>query len=517
MPRYQKIFSLILIVCSSISSFATLSANKLIEDDDHIYEATHYQFRLETVTDRVSTPWGIAFLPDGRFVVTEISGGLRIYGPEGEELGRRQKLSLQIDHGYRSGLMDVAAHPNFSDNNWLYFTYTKSYPRPGARSNAFTALARARLSPDNKISDLQDIWEAPNYASPNRGTSGSRIAITEQHLYFSTGDRNLLDAVQRIDTPHGKILRLNLDGSVPQDNPLVQTPQAIPSIWSVGHRNPQGLAIQPGTGQLFATEHGPRGGDELNVILPARNYGWPTVSYGVEYDGTSITNASEGEGFVSPITHWTPSIAPCGIDFYQGKDFPKWEGDLLVTALAAEELRRVEIIKGARVIHQEVLLKWQGRVRDVKVSPKGEVYLLFNSPDRIAKMVPVRDNQAFYDQRARNFKNNPRRTSMDTAAEEKIRTLSDKRTKSRQDPALALIQSHCTSCHGRGFAGGSAPALVPGQLNHVKTPEDFARILRDGIPEKGMPALANLFTETELKTLTDYLERVFLKQRTTNP
>jgi glucose/arabinose dehydrogenase len=208
-------------------------------------------------------------------------------------------------------------------------------------------------------------------------------------LFFSIGERGRMHDAQSVSLPNGKIHRVMDDGRIPPDNPFVNQPGAVKSIWSYGHRNPQGLVFNQQTHELWETEHGPRGGDELNLILPGRNYGWPEITYGMDYNGTPISAFTAKEGMEQPVVHWTPSIAVCGIDFYHGDKFPKWQGNLFVTSLAGQEFRRL-VIEGHTVKEQEVVFKNVGRVRDVVSGPDGLVYVALNSPDEIVRLEPVK-------------------------------------------------------------------------------------------------------------------------------
>ena len=208
------------------------------------------------------------------------------------------------------------------------------------------------------------------------------------HLFFSIGERGQQDDAQDSSRPNGKVHRLHDDGRVPDGQSVRGQRRRAADVWSYGHRNPQGLAQHPVTGELYDAEHGPRGGDELNRVLPGRNYGWPVITYGMNYDGTPITDPPRQAGMEQPIVYWAPSIAVCAIDFYAGDRFPRWRNDLLVSALAAEELRRL-VVEGGKVTKQEVLFKGIGRVRDVVSGPDGLVYVAFNGPDRIARLVPA--------------------------------------------------------------------------------------------------------------------------------
>jgi glucose/arabinose dehydrogenase len=212
----------------------------------------------------------------------------------------------------------------------------------------------------------------------------------DQHLFFSIGERGVQEHAQDLTRPNGKIHRLMDDGEVPPDNPFAAKDGACRSIWSYGHRNPQGLVLDSATGRLWETEHGPRGGDELNLIRKAANYGWPRITYGINYNGTPITDRTEMPGMEQPLIHWTPSIAVCSLDLYRGDKFPRWRDNLFATALAQEELRRL-VVAGDRVVEQEVLFKGIGRVRDVVAAPDGLIYVVLNKPDRLVRLVPAGD------------------------------------------------------------------------------------------------------------------------------
>jgi glucose/arabinose dehydrogenase len=238
--------------------------------------------------------------------------------------------------------------------------------------------------------DQETLYKAPPELYWDDNTHfGSRFLFDrEGHLFYSIGDRGHQDDAQDLSLPNGKIHRIHDDGRIPKDNPFVGRPGALPSIWSYGNRNPQGLAWHPVTGELWSSEHGPRGGDELNRIEPGRNYGWPVITYGMNYDGTPITDKTEQDGMEQPVMQWTPSIAVCAIVFYTGDRFPGWKTDLFVTALGGQALRRL-VIEGKRVVHEEVLFKGLGRVRDVVNGPDGTLYVVLNDPGRIVRMVPA--------------------------------------------------------------------------------------------------------------------------------
>jgi glucose/arabinose dehydrogenase len=350
---------------------------------DTVVTSREHRFRLELVTEGVETPWSIAFLPDGRMLVTEKAGRLRIV-EKGKLLPEPVAGVPKVWSEGQGGLLDVAPHPDYATNGWIYLSYSD----PGPDGSAMTKVIRGRLK-DGALVDQETLFAAP-VSLYRTGTVhfGSRFVFDKGYLYFSIGERGQQQDAQDLKRPNGKVHRIRDDGKVPEDNPFVKMAGALPTIWSYGHRNPQGLAKHPATGELYDAEHGPRGGDEINHVRVGRNYGWPVITYGMNYDGTPMTNLTAKDGLEQPITYWTPSIAVCAIDFYVGDRFPRWKNDLLVSSLAAEDLRRLRI-DGDTLVEQEVLFKGVGRLRDVVVGPDGLVYVAFNVPDRIARLVPV--------------------------------------------------------------------------------------------------------------------------------
>jgi len=346
---------------------------------------THARFTLETVTDDLDTPWGLAFLPDGRMLVTECDGRLRVIDADGRlDPEPVSGLPPVIRHG-QGGLMDVAVHPDYAKNGWIYLALADG-ERGEGRPKTHTAIQRGRLR-DGAWTDAEWIFRVdPAFYSASTVHFGSRIVFRDGYVFFVIGERGGLDIAQDLARPEGKIFRLFDDGRVPPDNPFVDTPGALPGIWSYGHRNPQGLVFNR-DGRLYATEHGPRGGDELNVIKPGANYGWPVITHGMNYNGTPMTGLTEKDGMEQPVVHWTPSIAACGLAEYRGAAFPDWEGDLFAGGLRSEELRRLRLRDG-KVIEQEIVLKGSGRIRDVKLGPDGHLYLALNNPDRIVRLQP---------------------------------------------------------------------------------------------------------------------------------
>jgi aldose sugar dehydrogenase len=380
----QEVRAMVIYIHEERAKFRRSQASVPKPEGDAVVQSERHSFRVETITRDVKEPWSVAFLPDGRMLVTEKAGQLRIV-QDGQLQAPPVAGIPPVWSKGQGGLLDVAVHPDYAKNGWIYLSYSD----PGEGDSAMTAVVRGKLR-DGQFVEQQEIFKAPPQLYRTGPVHfGSRFVFDGKgHLFFSIGERGQMKDAQDLSRPNGKVHRIFEDGRVPQDNPFVSKAGAFPTIWTYGNRNPQGLAQHPETGELWEVEHGPRGGDELNLIEPGKNYGWPVITYGMNYDGTPITDRTAQEGMEQPIIHWTPSIAVCAIDFYVGDRFPGWRHDLLVGALAQQEVRRV-VIKGRKVTHQEVLFSGAGRVRDVVVGPDGYVYIAFNGPDRVARLVPV--------------------------------------------------------------------------------------------------------------------------------
>ncbi len=341
-------------------------------------------FRVDTIVDGLDIPWGLTFLPNGDLLITERSGKLFRFsnGTLSEPISG---LPNVISYG-QGGLMDIALHPDYEKNGWIYMTYSKAAPN-GKREGS-TAVCRAKLD-GNTLTQLEDIFVAQPYSSKGQHW-GSKLAFDDKgHVFFGVGDRGQRDVNPQTLTNHcGKIHRIMDDGKIPADNPFVHEENAMPSIYSYGHRNPQGTAIHPITGELWESEHGPRGGDEINRIQPGLNYGWPVISYGINYNGTTFTDLTAKDGMEQPIHYYDPSIAPCGMTFVTGNRYKGWENNLLLGSLSFRYLERVEL-EGNKVVHTEKLLPEIGRVRNVKVSPDGYIYVAIEKPGKILKLYPV--------------------------------------------------------------------------------------------------------------------------------
>lgn len=340
-------------------------------------------FKIETLVSGLDHPWGIEFLPDGRILVTERAGRLRVI--RDGKLDPAPITGLpQIYVRQDGGLLDVIAHPDFAKNGWIYLAYTETGK---AALSSGTVIIRGRIR-DGRWVDQQTIFTYDQKYYTVRDTShyGCRFLWDPTgHLFFTLGDRGRPDDAQDLASPLGKIHRINDDGTIPADNPFAQRAGALGTVWSYGHRHVQGMSYHPATGRLWATEHGPTGGDELNVITPGHNYGWPIVSMGSD----SVRKFEKSrEGMDSPLAWWTPSIAPSGIEFNRGDKFPGWKNSLLIAGLGGQQIRRIET-EGDRVTHQEILFKELGRVRDIVTGPDGFLYVAFDGPYRIARITPM--------------------------------------------------------------------------------------------------------------------------------
>jgi glucose/arabinose dehydrogenase len=344
---------------------------------------------VDVIANGLPHPWAIDFLPDGRMIVTERGGKMRIVTQAGG-VGEAIKGVPDVVAAGQGGLLDVAVHPNFTENRLIYWSFSEA----GQGGNS-TAVARGRLSEDaTTLNDVRVIFsQRPKVRSKNH--FGSRLVFDGKgHLFVTLGERSAAKfrvQAQDLGSHLGKIVRLMEDGKVPGDNPFVNKEGALPEIWSYGHRNPQAAAINPATDQLWEIEHGPMGGDEINLPEPGKNYGWPVVSYGKNYSGTPVgSGKSKKPGMEDPIYQWTPVIAPSGMTFYTGALFPQWKGNLFVGGLKVKTLVRLEL-DGNKVTHEERLLRDLGvRIRDVAQGPEGDLYVVTDEDDgMILKLSPA--------------------------------------------------------------------------------------------------------------------------------
>jgi glucose/arabinose dehydrogenase len=340
--------------------------------------------RITNVAVGLEHPWGLAFLPDGRLLVTERPGRLRLVSRDGvsEPLAGVPAVYARG----QGGLLDVSLSPRFAEDRLVYF----SFAEPGGPGGG-TAVARARLG-ERSLDDVQVIWRQQPKVSGNNHWGSRLVWRRDGTLFVTLGERfNYRDSAQDLATTLGKIVRINADGSIPADNPFVSRKDARPEIWSYGHRNPQGAALHPQTGKLWTVEHGPAGGDEVNIPLPGRNYGWPVIGYGNHYNGRPIGVGTHKEGMEQAVYYWNPAIAPSGMDFYTGDKFPGWRGNMLIAVLKEQMLVRLEL-SGEKVVREERMLRGIGdRLRQVRTGPDGYVYLLTDESDgRILRLEPAR-------------------------------------------------------------------------------------------------------------------------------
>jgi glucose/arabinose dehydrogenase len=352
--------------------------------------ATKTPLQIEVVARGLRNPWSLAFLPDGKMLVCEKPGAMRIVTRDGT-IGEPIQGVPKVTFGGDAGLLDVALDPSFGTNRLIYFTYVE----PRDRANG-VALAKAKLSDDLKrLEDLSVILRVePNVPMPAH--YGSRLLFDKEgKLFVSLAERLMSpyrEQAQKLDSRLGKILRINTDGTPAPGNPFANTPGALPEIWSYGHRNPQGLTFHPQTGELWDTEHGPQAGDEVNVILPGRNYGWPVIAYGTEYTGEAINGGlTRKEGMEQPVYYWDPAIAPSGATFYSGDLIPEWKNNLFVAALAGQHVSRL-VLDGHHVVGEErLLLDQRQRMRDVRQGPDGALWVLSDDRDGRLIRIAVRD------------------------------------------------------------------------------------------------------------------------------
>jgi len=359
------------------STVTAIKPIKAIEDVPSVED----QVKVEDWATDLDEPWGIEFIENDVALVTEKSGKLWLVGSD--ERKEIEGIPASVDNR-QGGLLDVATDPNYSQNGWIYLSFTHA---DDADSKALqTKIVRGQIK-DGTWAGEQTLFQAKPEDYIKTGFHfGSRITFDDKgHLYFGIGDRGIQDEAQDLTRPNGKIHRIMRDGSIPKDNPFVDVEGAYPSIYSYGNRNPQGTIVHPETGILWETEHGPRGGDELNVIKSGVNYGWPKISYGINYNGTELTPHTALPGMAQPVSQWTPSIAVCGLDVYTGDLFPDWKGRLLAGGLAFETVRLIEV-EGETYVGEAKLLQDKGRVRDVTTGPDGAIYVAL--PSRIVRISP---------------------------------------------------------------------------------------------------------------------------------
>jgi glucose/arabinose dehydrogenase len=382
-----------------LSAALTMSvATAAAQSPPPVHRSALHGYRVVTVVEGLQNPWSLAFLPGGDMLVTERAGRLRLVR-NGRLVPEPVQGLPRLRTGGQGGLLEVMLHPAFASNRLVYLTYSK----PNADSTqGTTAVARARFEND-RLTDVREIFEAKVW-SQGRGHHGSRLAFDRNgYLFITLGDRQVppqgnLEAhpAQDLTNHFGKTIRLRDDGTIPEDNPFVARADALPEIWTYGHRNVQGLVIHPESGDLFTTEHGPQGGDELNNLQPGKNYGWPVIGFGVNYrTGAAIHTGTHRAGMEQPLHVWVPSIGTSGLMIYTGDRFPQWRGNIFAGGMVGEQLVRLTM-DGRRVTNQETLVQRMGRIRDVRQGPDGFIYLVLEdrsgAPTPIVRLEPVQGN-----------------------------------------------------------------------------------------------------------------------------
>ena len=352
-----------------------------------------YILKVETLVGTgLSTPWALEFTDSRRALISERTGGLR-FMVDGK-LDPRPITGLPPTYSQRTtgGFMDIALDPDYEKNGWIYLAYSHTKDDPSEKNaRGMTRVVRGKIGGHEWINQ-QTLFEVPDSLKiPGGNRWGCRFIFDDKgFLYFTIGDMARAVDAQNPGKPSGKTFRIHSDGSIPKDNPFKGVAGALEAIYTVGNRNVQGLALHPLTRQIWATEHGPMGGDEVNILKKGANYGWPLVTHGVDYSGEIVSNETENERFQSPVLQWTPSIAVCPAEFVVGQRFQKWANNLLVGALAFEEIRRL-VVSGDKVTSEELIMKGVGRVRDLKMGPDDALYVVLNNPDMILRIIPEKE------------------------------------------------------------------------------------------------------------------------------
>ena len=368
---------------SGIIAMLALTAGASVAGAEERFDSQSGPISVVTVAKGLEHPWGLAFLPDGRMLVSERPGRLRLVDAKGTLSKPIAGVPKVYDEG-EGGLLDVALDPDFATNQLIYFAFAE----PGD-GGAATSVARAKLAGD-RLEQVQIIFRQQPKVDGDTHFGSRLLFLKDGTLLVTLGDRNHREFIPDMKSTIGKLVRINRDGTIPADNPFVGRSDVAPEIYTLGHRNAQGATLDPATGELWTAEHGARGGDELNIPKPGKNYGWPVIAYGREYSGAKIGEGTSKPGLEQPVYYWDPSIAPSGITFYTGDKFPAWRGNLFVAALAFQLVARLEV-KGDRIVKEERLLEDMGdRIRDVVQGPDGYLYLLTDADDgRILRIEPA--------------------------------------------------------------------------------------------------------------------------------
>lgn len=383
----MKIFDMLLVILSIVAFTSCDIFNK--NDDftsniDDINKALilseELKYRVDTIADGLSNPWALTFLPNNDLLVTERDGEIRIIRDDKLLEDKIDGVPDVYAEG-QGGLFEIILHPDYLDNGWLYISYAAKGDGGGN-----TAIMRAKLDGFNLV-NKEVIFQAKPFLSGGNHFGGRMEFDRDGYLYLSVGERGRKPNAQDLENHCGKIMRLNDDGSIPSDNPYVSEAGVKPEIYTNGNRNPQGMAIHPVTGQIWTHEHGPMGGDEINIVQAGVNYGWPEATFGKNYDGSIISDFSSLEGMADPLHYWDPSIAPCGMSFVTSDLFPQWKGNLLVGSLKFRYVARLTL-DGETVINEEKIIENLGRVRSITEAPDGLIYVSVESPGMVVRISP---------------------------------------------------------------------------------------------------------------------------------
>lgn len=353
-------------------------------DETYAVQTGAMLINVDTLYTEFENPWGMTWLSDGKMLVTEKKGEILIFQDDKFTGEKVQGLPEVWTQG-QSGLLDIATHPKFEENGWIYISYGKQMPD----STSATTIMRFKLDGNNAINQEELIQSLPAWKSNQH--YGSRIVFdNDGYLYYSSGERgNTPTNAQDLTNSHGKVHRINDDGTIPSDNPFVDTEGAVGSIWTYGNRNPQGLYFDKENNRLYETEHGPQGGDELNLLVKGKNYGWPVITWGIGYDDKPVSDIQEKEGMEQPLTYYVPSIATAGMTMVTSDKYPAWKGDILIGALRKMHINRVDM-DGSVAGEQEIMFQDIGRVRQVSQSPDGYIYAITEGTGLMVKLIPIR-------------------------------------------------------------------------------------------------------------------------------
>lgn len=382
----MKYLSLAIICYLTISSISCSNSSNdftelMDESNDNYISSEKLFYKIDTLTDDLKNPWGLTFLPNNDLLVTERDGEIRIIR-DGKLLDQKISGVPEVFDRGQGGLFEIELHPDYTVNGWLYI----SYAAPG-KGGGNTAIMKAKLD-GFRLINKEVIFQATPFANGGNHFGGRMQFDRDGYLYLTVGERGTRSNAQTLANHSGKVFRLHDDGSAPDDNPFVNTKDALPEIYTLGNRNPQGMAIHPITGEIWTHEHGPLGGDEINIIKAGANYGWPEVTHGKNYSGTTITDITSKAGMADPLHFWVPSIAPCGMSFVTGELYEAWKGNLLIGSLKFRYVARLELDED-KVIHEERLVENIGRVRAITQGPDGYLYISTEGPGMVVRLIPM--------------------------------------------------------------------------------------------------------------------------------